>query len=167
MDEDIIKLVQSSMVEPARDCFSESELDSLCCVVRITMEFCGYIRSPAPQHGRSIYAGAKALAERCNLPLDASQSEVGHEAECELSYVIGTIFSGMDSFLSLTHSYRSLVGSTGSRVQWGVVSMNSLREQFLSTFQEFATEKDFVKRLRLLIDLFKLQIVFAGVLYDG
>ena len=45
--------------------------------------------------------------------------------------------------------------------------MDSLREQFLSIFQEFATERDFVKRLRHLIDLFKLQIVFAGAFYEG
>ncbi len=45
--------------------------------------------------------------------------------------------------------------------------MDSLKDQFLNKFQEFETEIDFVKRLRLLLDLFKMQIVFAGVFYEG
>ena len=82
MKEDIIKLVQSiqsSMVEPAQDFFSEPELDNLRCVIRITVEFCEYLQSPTPQHSDSIYARVKALAERCNLPLDTSKSEAERE----------------------------------------------------------------------------------------
>ena len=166
MKEDIIKhihSIQSSMVEPARSCFSETELDNLCCLIRVTVEFCEYLRSPTSQAGGLAYANAKSLAVRCNIQLDTSEAE----AESCMSYAIQTIFSGMESFNCVIGSYRSLVGATGSGVQWGVVSMDSLRELFLSTFQEFATERDFVKRLRLLLDLFKMQIVFAGVFYEG
>ena len=47
MKEDIIKhihSIQSSMVEPARDCFSESELGSLRYVIEITVAFCEYLQ---------------------------------------------------------------------------------------------------------------------------
>jgi hypothetical protein len=47
-----------------------------------------------------------------------------------------------------------------------MISTMSLKKQFLSWFHEFEIETSFEKKCRLLLDLFKLQIVFAGVLYD-
>ena len=39
-------------------------------------------------------------------------------------------------------------------------------EKFKSTFQTFELEENFEEKCRLLLDLFKLQIVFAGISYD-
>jgi hypothetical protein len=36
----------------------------------------------------------------------------------------------------------------------------------VGSFNKFTLEKNFEKKCRLLLDLFKLQIVFAGVFYD-
>ena len=40
--------------------------------------------------------------------------------------------------------------------------MQSLRDRFLSLYPEFVAETKFENKCRLLLDLFKLQIVFAG-----
>jgi len=44
--------------------------------------------------------------------------------------------------------------------------MQSLRDRFLSLYREFVAETKFENKCRLLLDLFKLQIVFAGAFYD-
>ena len=39
-------------------------------------------------------------------------------------------------------------------------------EEFRSMFKKFELEENFEEKCRLLLDLFKLQIVFAGMSYD-
>jgi hypothetical protein len=60
-----------------------------------------------------------------------------------------------------------LVGATGSNVKWGMItSWESFKARFISMFDEFTAEVNFENKRRLLLDLFKLQIVFAGVSYE-
>jgi len=44
--------------------------------------------------------------------------------------------------------------------------MKALAESFIAVYRQFAQEKNFEKKCRLLIDLFKLQIIFVGLTYD-
>ena len=46
-----------------------------------------------------------------------------------------------------------------------ISSMESFKSQFVSMFNQFTNETNFENKCRLLLDLFKLQIVFAGVSY--
>ena len=133
-----IRTIQASMVESARSCFGESELDDLRCVIRLTVEFYDYLQSASMD------------------PLN----------KFDLRYNCESVFSGIDEFNSLTHAYSVLVGTTNSRVEWGLISVLSLKEQFLSWFREFEIATKFENKCRLLLDLFKLQIVFAGMLYE-
>jgi hypothetical protein len=82
-----------------------------------------------------------------------------------LEYVSESIFSGIDSFMFVFGGYQVLVGATGSEIDWDEVSATSLKQQFARMFDEFARETVFERKCRLLLDLFKLQIVFAGVSY--
>ena len=141
MKNDLSKTIQATqavMLEQVKSCFSESEQDHLRCLVRLTTEFNDYLQSDR-----------EAIA---NLE--------------DTKWSIDSIFSGIDSFCRVNAAYRVLVGATSSRVEWENVSPNSLKEQFVSTFYRFENEANFEKKCRLLLDLFKYQIVFAGVCYD-
>ena len=81
-----------------------------------------------------------------------------------LEYECESIRSGVDFFCTLTRAYRVLVGATESRIEWDSVAP-SFREKFASVFSEFDGEMNFESKCRLLLDLFKLQIIFAGVSY--
>ena len=83
-----------------------------------------------------------------------------------LEYACDSIFSALDSYQSVTHAYKVLVNAKESKIEWGRLSIPLLEEQFAPMFAEFEQEANFENRCRLLLDLFKLQIVFAGMSYD-
>jgi hypothetical protein len=129
-----VRLTQASMIQSVQDCFSESEIDHLRCVVRLTIEFHYYL-----------------------------QLACGHSYCSE--YVSESIFAGIDSYQSLTHGYNVLVGAMESQLEWRALSLSSLKERFAALFDQFDKEGIFEKKCRYLLDLFKLQIVFAGIVY--
>lgn len=81
-------------------------------------------------------------------------------------YVSHSIFAGTECFTGLTHAYRVLVGATKSQVEWRDLSLPSLKEKFAALFEKFDKEEVFETKCRYLLDLFKLQIVFTGIVYD-
>jgi hypothetical protein len=84
-----------------------------------------------------------------------------------VAYVADGIFCASRYLIHLASAYQSTGEAKGSGLDWSrPLSLASLQEQFVSKYDEFLTETDFVKRCRLLLDLFKLQIVFAGFVYE-
>ena len=81
-------------------------------------------------------------------------------------YMSGSIRAGVDWFCDLTHMYRILEGSTPSSLDWNCISIPSLKAHFSEIFRDFDKEILFERQCRLLLDLYKLMIVFAGVSYD-
>jgi len=155
-----IQAIQTSMLESecVKSCFEKPEQDDLRILIRLTLEFDDYLKNGIP--------GLRVIAESERhrpggfiIPPNELELE-------ELKYSLESIFSGIDSFRRVNAAYRVLVGATGSKVEWGMASMASLKEQFISMFHEFTAETNFEKKCRLLLDLFKIQIVFAGVFYD-
>ena len=53
-----------------------------------------------------------------------------------------------------------------SLLSWKRMSPAILKRQFRLTYREFLEQKSFEKQCRLLLDLFKLEIVLAAVIYD-
>ena len=151
-----VHAIQTFMVESAKSCFSDSELDDLRDLIELTVEFHDFL-----QYGHSDLRGQLKYYMH-SLDLDAHF----HPDEAEREYAIHSIFSGIDSFCRVNVAYRILVGATKSKIDWGMISMQSLKELFNSTFHRFDLEAHFEKKCRLLLDLFKIQIVFAGMLYD-
>jgi hypothetical protein len=129
--------IQATMAESATSCFVEGELDDLRCLIRLTVEFFYYLRFGMD-------------------PLDRDR----------LNYTCESIFSGIDSFCCLCAAYGVLRDTVNSEVKWEDISLLSLKEKFISLFDRFDAEACFEKKCRLLLDLFKLQIVFAGLWYD-
>lgn len=152
VNRELLQNIQASMVESARAIFEEAEVESLRGLIRLTVEFYEFLQFGNPE--------LRELAERNQhgvpLPMRA----------LELRYSSESTFSGIESFCSVYGTYRILNGATESKIRWDTVSLQSLKGLFVSAFNEFCVETDFVTRCRLLLDLFKMQIVFAGMFYD-
>jgi hypothetical protein len=83
------------------------------------------------------------------------------------NYAAASIFSGIESFVSLTHAYSVLEGAElQSRLQWNDASATVLRRKFKTLYRRFMVARILEQRMRMLLDLFKLQIAFAALAYD-
>lgn len=151
-----LQMIQSGMVESAQTCFSESEIDDLRCIIRLTIEFYDYLQNGNPQLLNAVEHAQNSLG------IDI-QFQPNEHAQ---TYTSESIFSGINSFCHVSAAYRVLVGSTKSSVKWDMISKLSLKKQFIPVYLEFTSETNFEKKCRLLLDLFKIQIVFAGISYD-
>jgi hypothetical protein len=83
------------------------------------------------------------------------------------------VFGGINSFSSVAHGYRVLVGTTPSTIDWPAIasltSPSALKEKYLAMYTEFESldvKTRFVDKLRVLLDLFKLQLLFVSILYQ-
>lgn len=128
-----VRAIQTSMVEAGQPYLTVQELEDMRCLIRLTVEFASFIL-----HGDTASAGTD-----------------------NLQYVCESVFSGIDSFALLSAGYRILPGAQPSMLQ--ETGRTPINEVFLSLYAQFLQDAAFEKRCRLLLDLFKLQIVFAGI----
>jgi len=154
-----VKELQSTMAEPAAEHLIESRIGHLRLLVKLTVEFEDYLT-----HG-SVEVSARLVRGRLAEHIDDAET-VSQDPwnRYDLEFVCNSIMSGVDSFCSLNIGYGILDNATGSTVSWGALSSReSLKERFLFMFEEFVKEGDFERRCRLLLDLFKLQMIFATI----
>lgn len=130
-----VQAVQTPMKKSAEGALSESELEHLGVVIRITVELHEYFQLP------------------CTHPF------------C-LTYMSESVFSGIDSYCTVTRAYGVLGGAEESHIEWDSLSLAGLRTRFGSMFKAFDEANAFETKCRLLLDLYKLLIVFAGISYD-
>ncbi len=149
-----VRSVQEAMVESARPAFSDNDNEALRVVIRLTMEFYDYL-----QHGKpNVRKSAEGL-----IPVFADAGVTVDMKNLELDYVCGGIFSGIDFFRSVNSTYSVLMGAVESQIEWGQISPPSLEALFVSKYRYFEEETDFLKKCRLLLDLFRIQVVVAIV----
>ena|ERR1700722_18137885 len=135
--------ITASMVEQAQDDFDGKEIENLGILVRLSVQFYNFLTS------------------RGRWPVFPEDS-FGN-----MTYAVDSILWNVDSFRTLiVHCYGIMEGKTKSTVDWNTFMAQSLKERYLSLYGEFLAETDFLKRFRLLLDLYKLQLVFAGIFYD-
>jgi hypothetical protein len=157
-----VQELQAPMVESAKSCLDDPELGALRCVIRLTVEFRHYLEHGSTEMARSLQQGPMA-----HLFKDLQDTGADPFNKYDLEYACDSIRSGVDSFCSLNQSYGILAGATDSKVEWGMISSReSFKTQFISMFNEFTKEANFENKCRLLLDLFKLQMVFASISYD-
>jgi hypothetical protein len=82
------------------------------------------------------------------------------------NYTLDTVCSGVESFQSLNSAYRAISNRPLTAVDWDRINAANLREQFLTLYRQFRSERDFEMQFRLLLDLFRLQIIYVGLKYD-
>ena len=165
MEDDVIrrvKEIQSSMVESAESRLNESELSHLRCLIRLAVEFHDYL-----EHGSVEIATRLLDGPLARYVEDAQSASADPFNKYDLDYTCRSIRSGVPSFCLLSDRYRLMDSAAGSRVEWGMIpSRESFQMQFISMFGKFTEEVNFENKYRLLLDLFKLQIVFAGISYS-
>jgi hypothetical protein len=132
-----VDAMQVSMREGASH-FLDSELEALSGVIRLTVEFFHRLQ---------------------RVDIDSVDAE-------SLRYWGGSVFAGIDSFMLVCQAYRTTAGQIRSTLLQRVTSRAVLKEEFVAVYGELAAETNFEKRCRLLLDLFKLQIIFAGMTCD-
>ncbi len=118
------------------DEFNPSLSGDLRSLVRITIEFHEFL------HGREV--------KRLSDPVE---------------YMLDTVFSGVSSFQMLHADSNAWRDAGFSRLDWTKVSVPLLKETFESLFTDFLEENTFEAKCRILLDLFKIQIALAGMLY--
>jgi hypothetical protein len=151
--------VQASMREEARSTFSESELESLRVLIRVTFEFAFHLEHPRTTELKDY------------LPEDPQLRDfyLQHPHmfdDFELSYAIDTIFSSVEFFTGVHQAYSVLADTIDSAVNWDEISRSTFKEKFNLMFEQFRAEPVFEKKCRILLDLFRLQLVFAAFYYD-
>jgi hypothetical protein len=157
-----VKEIQASMAESAKPHVDESELSHLRCLIRLAVEFDDYLEHGSVEIATGILNGPLAKY----VP-DARSASADPSNKYDQRFVCESVRSGVDSFCSLNASYRVLEGASDSVVEWGMTSSKeSLNANFTAMFKEFVEEVNFGKKCRLVLDLFKLQIVFAGISYE-
>lgn len=134
----VVNEIYEPAAESAKPGFDEGDLCCLRSVISLTVDFHIYLE---------------------NVNLVAPDKN-------DVAYACESIFSGIESFVRLNNSYKILEGSLESSLKWNVTSAESLKGQFTAMYQEFLSEGTFEKQCRLLLDLFKLQIVFTGMLFE-
>ena len=82
-------------------------------------------------------------------------------------YVSRSIWAGLDFYDELAHTYRGLEGAVESTLDWKNFSATKLKSDSLSLFAEFEREAVFERKMRLLLDLYKLQIVFVAIFFEN
>lgn len=157
-----VKEIQASMVESAQSSFDESELGHLRGLIRLAVEFHDYL-----EHGSVDMATRLLNGPFAKYVKDAQSASVDPFNKYDLEYTCGSIRSGVPSFCVLSNTCRQMDSVPASSVDWGIISSReSYEKQFISIFDKFTEEANFESKCRLLLDLFKLQIIFAGISYS-
>jgi hypothetical protein len=141
-DHNSMEEIRDLMAVDARPGFSEADIEHLHVLIRLVTQFRDYLRSAAP-----------------DLAISSSNFE-------ETMYVIDAILFNVESFRKIMQSYSVLVGSEASTLSAKAITVASVGDQFLKLYDVFLHEAGFEPRCRLLLDMFKLEIVFAGAYYD-
>jgi hypothetical protein len=95
-----------------------------------------------------------------------SWPEVPDDSFPDITYVTESILIHVDSFRRTVYSYGVLVGATGTTIDWDAINIGSIKDEFLFVYHAFEKETRFEIKCRLLLDLVKLQLVFAGAYFD-
>jgi hypothetical protein len=132
-----VSAIQAAMLESASH-FLESEREDMRVVIRLTVEFFYHLQ---------------------RVDIDSPSAK-------DFRYQDDSAFSGIESFVSLCQAYRTTKGETRSTLPQRVMSRSTLKQEFIVMYGKFTSEANFERKCRLLLDLFKLQIVFAGLTYD-
>ncbi len=143
-EDQVAREIKESMAqaEGARPAFDDDDIQKLGNLIRLTVRFYHYLTS----QGR----------------WPAFPEDPWHD----LTYVTEPIFWFADEFLDVLKKYDYVLGKVATTIDWDKVTGDSLRDRFLSMYPNFIAEKSFARKCRLLLDLYKLQIIFAGMYFE-
>ena len=137
--------VQVPILRKAESYLIADDIQNLRAIVRLAVEFDDYLRREDTE------------------ALDAD----------ELEYVAGSVFAGIGCFAGVSHGYKVLAGATHSAIDSSLLpaltSLGALKEKYLAMYAAFEAldvETQFEDKVCLILDLFKLQLLFVSVLFN-
>jgi len=134
----LVQETQRAMAAGARPAFVASDIEHLNGVVRLTIEFAFFLE----------------------------EFSSGDRASLDVGYECLSIISGIDSFLSVFGTYNMLRDTEEISVHW-FENPAEFQKSFRTKYAAFLDADRFEPKCRYLLELFKMQIVFAGATYVG
>lgn len=131
-----VKLVHTAMLKKSASWGWESEADELHSLIRLSFEFLDFLDHP----------------------------DLSRDAE-EIRYRCESVFSGVASFLSVSATYRAFFRMPQPKPGLSTIDPEVLTASFRQTCYEFRDEDEFERRCGLLLELFRLQMIFASISY--
>ncbi len=99
----------------------------------------------------------------CKLrPVDMDNFD---QSDVEDNFLI--LFANMDTYMDVCSSYAVIFGRVDSQIEWGDITPKSVKQLIDQTYAIFEAECDFFMKVRYLLDLFKMSLVFAGLVYGN
>jgi hypothetical protein len=102
----------------------------------------------------------RLIAESAAMPSHEQMSDR------DKRYTSDSVFSGVDSFCIVNSAYSVLVGAEKSTLRWHECAYETLESVFQDLYRKLLEEEDFTRQCRIVLDLFRIQIVVAVVSYD-
>ncbi len=95
------------------------------------------------------------------------QTHVDESYRSDTEYNCNSLFAVVDTFTQVSSDYYCLIGSETSNIDWGDISVSSIKKLIDLTYKRFESEPVFLKKCRYLLDLYKMGLVFAGLVYGN
>jgi hypothetical protein len=151
--------IQALTLNSAPLSLAESDRDNVRCLLRLALEFHDYLEKGSVEIASRILHGPLAKYVE-----DAQSASVNPSNKYDLEYVCESIRSGVESFYQLSASCKLLGDFPRGSFEWrSISSEESLKMRFVFLFGDFVKESGFEYKCRLLLDMFRLQMVFAAV----
>ncbi|MEO8098469.1 MAG: hypothetical protein ABI811_12270 [Acidobacteriota bacterium] len=156
--------------------FEADDVASLNVIIRLTVEFADYLdhvdRGIPWLPDRHENSKLSDHLKKVNDLLDIFHSQNpeipdrGSTPEFEASYAAGSIFAGLQSFYTLHQTYGCLTDQLPATIGLPQLQGVDVKKEFTARYREFLTATGFSQRCRLLLDMYRLQIVFAGLAHS-
>lgn len=75
------------------------------------------------------------------------------------------LFANMDTFIHVCDGYAVIYRCIDSKIEWGEITPKSVKQLIDQTYERFEAENDFYLKVRHVLDLFKMALVLAGLVY--
>lgn len=165
----LVRQLQADMRESGKEVLDDGDWENLRATVRITVEFQDYLKHGRTELARRIshHSTTPVIAE-IDPEYAARLKAAGEDPSnrYDLEYACETSIPDVDCFAGLKPMSRAMSTEVKSRIDWGATgSLESFKSHFFALFGEFVAESEVQTKLRLLLDLFKLQMNFVGVCY--
>ena len=135
----LIKDQNEKMVLLAKSGYDESDMEDLLVLTHMAIEFYWWLKDANTDS------------------LDRYEADENSE----------TLFVAFDAFRHTYWAYDVLIGRVASNIDWGDISVPSLRKLIILTYERFDVESNFLKKCRFLLNLYKVELVFAGLMYGN
>jgi hypothetical protein len=162
MDEDSrqrIQAIEKSMRDWAHSTLRIYEARAaLSNLIRGAVEFKAYLERGSMGRGEELEKIRPRPMHFSGRPVDLDASMLNDINESNIAAYLSfcTVMMGLN-----------IKAPLASTIQWDTITAMSIRELYLVTYQRLEETPDPARKCRLLLDLYKIRLVFAGITEEG